>query len=182
MKRALITGASSGIGRATAEKLAEAGTHLILVARRDDRLQSLKADLEKRFNVQVTTAAVDVQNKSQIDDLVKRHEALLKDTDILVNNAGLAKGTDKLTDGHTADWDLMIDTNVKGLLYMTRALLAPAVYAPGEEWAYREYGLGGRSLGLSRRWGLLCEQVRGAGDQRWFAHGSLGHSITGDKY
>lgn len=123
MRRALITGASSGIGQATAEKLAEAGVNLILLARREDRLQKIKAALEKRFKIQVTVAAVDIQSAEKINEFVKLNRSLLEETNILINNAGLAKGTDKLMDGKTADWDIMIDTNVKGLLYITRALL-----------------------------------------------------------
>jgi len=123
MKRALITGASSGIGRATAEALAGAGADLILLARRIDRLESIKADLEKRFRVKVTVAALDVQKPAAIDAFVEKHRELLKTTDVLVNNAGLAKGTDKMMDAKIGDWDAMIDTNVKGLLYITRAVL-----------------------------------------------------------
>jgi 3-hydroxy acid dehydrogenase/malonic semialdehyde reductase len=123
MKRALITGASSGIGQATAEAFAAAGADLILVARRKERLEKLQADLTKRFKIKVVIASLDIQDVKQIDAFVEQHRDLLSATDVVVNNAGLAKGTDKMMDAKTADWDVMIDTNVKGLLYVTRAVL-----------------------------------------------------------
>jgi 3-hydroxy acid dehydrogenase / malonic semialdehyde reductase len=123
VKRALVTGASSGIGLATAEGLAGAGVDLILLARRKERLEAIKADLEKRSRVNVAIAAVDIQRVSAVDKFVEEHRTLLQTTDVLINNAGLAKGADKLMDAKTSDWDAMLDTNVKGLLYITRAVL-----------------------------------------------------------
>ncbi len=122
-KRALITGASSGIGEATAEALAAKGISLILLARRDARLTEVKRKIEKRFSVEVFTASVDVQSRDQIESFVAKNRTLLESVDVLVNNAGLAKGTEKMQEADPADWDAMIDTNVKGLLFMTRALL-----------------------------------------------------------
>ena len=123
MKRALITGASSGIGKAVAEKFAAAGVNLILLARREDRLSALKKKLLADYNIEITTAVVDVQKSAEVDTFVENHKSLLNDVDVLVNNAGLAKGTDKMMDAKVGDWDAMIDTNVKGLLYVTRAVL-----------------------------------------------------------
>lgn len=120
---ALITGASSGIGWATAEKLAAVGCDLILLARRKERLKELSSGLAGRFNVRITIAALDVRDRDQIDAFVRDHSKLLENTDVLVNNAGLAKGTEKLYEGKPGDWDVMLDTNVKGLLYVTRAVL-----------------------------------------------------------
>jgi 3-hydroxy acid dehydrogenase / malonic semialdehyde reductase len=123
MKRVLITGASSGIGMATAKKFAADGANLILLARRNDRLESLRKELSEQFKIDVLTAAIDVQKPSDIDRFVDRNQKAVAETDVLINNAGLAKGTEKLMDGKLSDWDAMIDTNVKGLLYVTRAIL-----------------------------------------------------------
>lgn len=121
MKRVLITGATSGIGEACARKFAAAGWELILLARRTQRLETLRQELARK--VQVTVATVDVQNVKQIESFVETHRDLLAGTDVLINNAGLAKGSDKMTDAKLSDWDTMIDTNVKGLLYVTRLIL-----------------------------------------------------------
>ena len=122
-KCALVTGASRGFGRATAERLSASGSDLILLARREERLLQQRADLEKRHKIKVTIAAVDVRDKSQIEKFVHAHQSALAQTDVLINNAGLAKGGDKLSDGKLADWDEMIDTNIKGLLYISRAVI-----------------------------------------------------------
>lgn len=116
---ALITGASSGIGAATAELLADHGYDLILAARRVDRLTELAKRLQPRTRVDVI--ALDVR----VPDALARvlSAADLARVSVLVNNAGLAKGTDKVQSGQIADWDQMLDTNVKGLLYVTRAVL-----------------------------------------------------------
>lgn len=118
---ALITGASAGIGEATAEALANLKFNLILVARRKDRLESLAQKIGERFNVDVEIATADVTSKKDIDKLAHAYGS--KNISVLVNNAGLAKGIEKMWDAKTEDWDVMIDTNVKGLLYMTRAFL-----------------------------------------------------------
>lgn len=123
MGLALITGATSGIGRATAEKLAQAKWDLWLVGRREARLNELQSHLEKNFGVAVRTAVLDVTDGETVAAFVKSHEDILGALDVLVNNAGLALGTDKIQDGRIEDWERMIDTNVKGLLYMTRHLL-----------------------------------------------------------
>jgi NADP-dependent 3-hydroxy acid dehydrogenase YdfG len=123
VKRALITGASSGIGAACAEKFAAAGASLILLARRAERLASLRKDLEKKYKVEVLTGAVDVREPKLIEKFIAMQEKAIASTDVLINNAGLAMGTDKMPDAKLADWDAMIDTNVKGLLYITRAVI-----------------------------------------------------------
>ncbi len=122
-KLALITGASSGIGLAIARRFASEGCHLILWARRLDRLNALAAELVKAHGVRVATAAVDVRDRVGV---TRAAEALGREDrvpDILVNNAGLAAGMSKIHEGDPADWDLMLDTNVKGLLNVTRAVL-----------------------------------------------------------
>jgi NADP-dependent 3-hydroxy acid dehydrogenase YdfG len=122
-KRVLITGASSGIGLAIAEALAALGVDLVLWARRAERLERIRAQLEQRHGIRVLTGVVDVRDRVCVDDFISAHALELADLDVLVNNAGLAKGVDKLPEARVEDFDVMIDTNVKGLLYVTRALL-----------------------------------------------------------
>lgn len=122
MKRiALITGATAGIGKATAEAFANAGVDLILCGRRREVLDELKAYFSEK--VSVTTLAFDVRNA---DDVAKAVESLpeeWKNIDILVNNAGNAHGLEPIQDGNISDWDAMIDGNVKGLLYVSKAVM-----------------------------------------------------------
>ncbi|MDA0310946.1 MAG: SDR family NAD(P)-dependent oxidoreductase [Gemmatimonadetes bacterium] len=122
-KRVLITGASAGIGEACARAFAAQGAHLLLSARRVERVQELGADLADHYGVEVHTAALDVTDSGAVTAYVDglRTEDLLPD--ILVNNAGKAKGLDKFHEGSLEDFEDMIDTNVKGLLYMSRAIL-----------------------------------------------------------
>lgn len=115
---ALITGASSGIGAAAAQAFAAAGYDLILVARRAERLEKLAATLPPGS---VQTFALDIQDEEAVASFAAKVD--LARVTVLLNNAGLAKGTDKLQAGKLKDWDAMIDTNVKGLLYLTRAVL-----------------------------------------------------------
>ncbi len=127
-KWAIITGASAGIGWATAEELAHAGYSLILIGRRGDRLKELRDRLVKKsFHheriQEFKTLQLDITKKSEIDDFVQSEGASLEKLVLLVNNAGLAKGTEKIQDAQISDWDVMIDTNIKGLLYLTRAVL-----------------------------------------------------------
>jgi len=122
-KRVLVTGASAGIGEACARLFAERGADLVLVARREDRVKELAAELAGRHGVQADAFALDVADRAGVFSLVERlaKESLLPD--ILVNNAGKACGLDKLHEGDPDDWEDMIDTNVKGLLYVSRAIL-----------------------------------------------------------
>lgn len=121
MSCVLISGASSGIGAATARRLAAAGADLVLLARREDRLQRLANELSAEFGIKVQTGKVDVRDAQDIDRLSESLD--LSKVDVLINNAGLAKGVDKMQHAAVADWDVMIDTNIKGLLYLTRAVL-----------------------------------------------------------
>lgn len=121
---AFITGASSGIGRACAEQFAMHGANVIITGRRIDRLEATAKEISSKYNVEATPLALDVQNKEQVDLVF---EQLPREVDILVNNAGLALSTDKMQDGQTSNWDTMIDTNIKGLLYVTRAFLPSMV-------------------------------------------------------
>ncbi len=122
-KLVLVTGASAGFGEAIAHAFAAQGAHLELWARRLDRLHSLKNEIEKKHKVEVGVRQVDVREREQ----VRASAALLaqrdRPVDVLVNNAGLASGFDPVHEGHLEDWDAMIDTNVKGLLYVTREIL-----------------------------------------------------------
>lgn len=122
-KRVLITGASAGIGAACARCFAERGALLLLSARRVERVEALTKSLTETYGVEVHGHALDVTDA----DAVQRYvDGIIADglvPDILLNNAGKAKGLDKLHDGSLVHWDDMIDTNVKGLLYMTRAVL-----------------------------------------------------------
>ena len=124
-KVALITGATSGIGRAIAYEFAKHGIDLVLCGRRQERLDQIRKDLEKQVNVH--TLAFDVRNKN---DVFKAIDSLPKDfrtIDILINNAGNAHGLDPIQSGNTDDWDAMIDINVKGLLYVSKAIMPQMV-------------------------------------------------------
>ncbi len=127
-KWAIITGATAGIGWATAEELAHAGYSLILIGRRADRLKELRASLMRKVahktqSQQFKTIALDITKKSELDDFLQSEGSNLEKVTVLINNAGLAKGADKFQDAEISDWDQMFDTNVKGLLFLTRGLL-----------------------------------------------------------
>jgi NADP-dependent 3-hydroxy acid dehydrogenase YdfG len=122
MKKVLITGASSGFGKAMAQKFASKGDRLIITGRRRDLLESLAEELQKEFQVSVSVKVFDVQDRKQVFDALQ-NDADLEDVDVLVNNAGLALGRDLFDDADLDDWETMIDTNVKGLLYVTKAVI-----------------------------------------------------------
>lgn len=118
-----ITGASSGIGKACAEQFAALGGNLIITARRMDRLQKLANELSLEYAVKCIPIQLDVQSNEQVEAVFKRLEADNTSVDILINNAGLALSADKIQEGKISNWETMIDTNVKGLLYVTKATL-----------------------------------------------------------
>lgn len=122
---ALITGATSGIGKATAKALWSQGYSVILTGRRSDRLELLKKEwmASAKPHQQIHIATFDLQKSEEISKFLKDFSVHLEKLDVLVNNAGLAKGTDKFQDAKANDWDQMIDTNIKALLHMTRAVL-----------------------------------------------------------
>lgn len=120
---ALITGASAGIGLACARRFAAMGAHLVLWARRTDRLDAEAEAIRRAHGVAVRTATVDVRDRSPVHQAAAALVGTGAVPDILVNNAGLAAGLDLLHEGDPDDWDRMIDTNIKGLLYVTRAFL-----------------------------------------------------------
>jgi NADP-dependent 3-hydroxy acid dehydrogenase YdfG len=118
-----VTGASSGIGEACARRFAAEGAHLALWARRRERLAQLAAELERAHKVSVRFAPVDVRDRAVVGQAAAELVAAGHVPDILINNAGLAAGLSKIYEGDVDDWDRMIDTNVKGLLNVTRAIL-----------------------------------------------------------
>lgn len=122
MKKILITGASSGFGKAIAEKFASAGDNIIITGRRGDLLHQLAEELKSKFQVSVAVKVFDVQDRKQVFDALQG-DSNLTDVDILVNNAGLALGRDLFDDADLDDWETMIDTNVKGLLFVSKAIL-----------------------------------------------------------
>lgn len=131
MKRiALITGASSGIGEACARKFAEGGYDLILTARRAEKLAALKAELEAE-GTKVKTLTFDIRDAEAAEKAVDSLEPEWRKIDVLINNAGLALGLDKEYEGDPDDWNTMIDTNIKGLLTMTR-LIVPGMVERNE--------------------------------------------------
>ncbi|MEH1906067.1 MAG: SDR family oxidoreductase [Nostoc sp.] len=116
----LITGASSGIGTACARIFAGAGAKLILAARRLERLQQLADTLNKEFSTEIHLLQLDVRDRQAVEKAISTLPTAWSDIDILVNNAGLSSGLDKLHEGSFQDWEDMIDTNIKGLLYLSR--------------------------------------------------------------
>ncbi len=128
MGSVLITGASSGFGRAAAKCFSDAGFDLVLVARRADRLAELKAALSSQ--VKVATIALDVRNKADVFSALTPRPEGLSAVSILINSAGLALGLGGAEAADLDDWDAMVDTNIKGLMYCTRAVL-PGMVAQG---------------------------------------------------
>ena len=120
-KTALITGASSGIGMATAKIFARNGINLILCGRRQERLDTLKNELNSLCNIHILN--FDVRNKKDVFLKIKSLPKVFSTIDILINNAGNAHGLDNIQEGKLEDWDAMIDINVKGLLYVSKAVL-----------------------------------------------------------
>ncbi|MBN3886130.1 MAG: SDR family oxidoreductase [Nostoc sp.] len=119
----LITGASSGIGTACARIFAGAGAKLILAARRLERLQQLADTLSKDFSTEIHLLQLDVRDRSAVESTIATLPSAWSEIDILINNAGLSRGLDKLHEGSFQDWEDMIDTNVKGLLYLSRYVI-----------------------------------------------------------
>jgi 3-hydroxy acid dehydrogenase/malonic semialdehyde reductase len=119
-KIALVTGASSGIGQATAYIFAEHGYNLFLIARRADRLAEIKAELEKKFSIKVFCLTLDLRDRNALEEAWKTLASEWKKIDVLVNNAGLSLGLEPFFDGNVEDWENMIDTNIKSLLYVSK--------------------------------------------------------------
>ncbi|TDO28634.1 SDR family NAD(P)-dependent oxidoreductase [Sediminibacterium goheungense] len=122
-KTILITGATSGFGKAITYKFAAAGWNCIITGRRADRLHEITAELEKNYSVKVLPLVFDVRDRKAVTDTLTALPQEWKAIDVLVNNAGLALGRDSFENANLDDWDTMIDTNVKGLMYVTKAVL-----------------------------------------------------------
>lgn len=119
----LITGATSGIGKACAQKFAAAKHDLILTGRRKDRLEAVKTELESAHGIKVITLCFDVQEKEAVFSAINNLPAVWQSITILINNAGLALGRDSFEDADLNDWETMLNTNVLGLMYVTKAVL-----------------------------------------------------------
>lgn len=119
-KTIFITGATSGFGKACAHAFASNHHRLILTGRRSDRLDKEAVILREKYNIEVLTLNFDVRNRNAVKQAVESIPPDWRNIDILINNAGLAAGSDPIQDGNMDDWDAMIDTNVKGLLYVTK--------------------------------------------------------------
>jgi 3-hydroxy acid dehydrogenase/malonic semialdehyde reductase len=122
-KRALITGASAGFGEACARAFGAQGANVELWARRQDRLDALRAEIAREYNVDVNTRSVDVRDREAVKAAVVELYGAGRHIDVLVNNAGLASGLDPIHEGDYDDWDAMIDTNIKGLLNVSREIM-----------------------------------------------------------
>jgi len=131
IKKAFITGASAGIGEACAEVLAREGYDLLLAARRIDRITELSDRLTNLHGIKTHLLALDVRNAEEVFSSFSNLPSEWQQVDVLINNAGLSQGLDPVHEGDIGDWDRMIDTNIKGLLYVTRAV-APIMAARGE--------------------------------------------------
>ena len=122
-KTILITGATSGFGKACAYAYAKGGHHLILTGRRADRLEVIKKQLQDELKINVLTLVFDIRNKVEVSKAIDSLTNNWQNVDILINNAGLASGSELLQNGSLEDWETMIDTNIKGLLYITKAVI-----------------------------------------------------------
>ena len=122
-KIVFISGASSGIGQACAEAFAQAGAKLILCARNVEKVKQIADELQERYKTDTLALQLDVQDKQAVTTALDSLSEEWRQIDILINNAGLARGLEKLHEGSLDDWDAMIDTNIKGLLYLTRKIV-----------------------------------------------------------
>lgn len=175
-KTVLITGATSGIGRACADIFARHGHRLILTGRRQDRLIAIRDALISQYNVPVDILDFDVQDRAAVHKAMMSDSILSHPIDILVNNAGLALGKSSFEDGNESDWETMIDTNLKGMIYMTKEIVplmiaqksghiinisstaARDVYPGGNVYSASKYAVDG--LTKSLRMDLLPHNIR----------------------
>ena len=119
----LITGATSGFGKAMAEKFAADGWNCIITGRRADRLDAFSKELQTKYPIQTLPLVFDVQKREEVFSILGNIPAEWQNIDVLVNNAGLALGRDSFENANLDDWETMIDTNVKGMMYTTKAIL-----------------------------------------------------------
>lgn len=125
-KLVFITGATSGIGLATAKIFAKNGYNLVITGRRSERLKEISEKLVRKYGIQVKTLCFDIRHNDEVTEAWQSLDPHWQEIDILINNAGLAKGFDPIYDGQLSHWETMIDTNIKGLLYITR-LVSPGM-------------------------------------------------------
>lgn len=123
MSIAFITGATAGFGKAIALKFAEHGWDVIITGRRTERLTQLENEITSVYGTKVYSVPFDIRNREEVDNCINTLPHNWKKIDLLVNNAGLASGLSSIQDGNIDDWEIMIDTNLKGLLYVTRAIV-----------------------------------------------------------
>lgn len=140
----MITGATAGFGKATAVKFAENGYNVIITGRRKELLGELEKNLSSE-GVKVLSLCFDVRNKAEVDKAIAGLDEDWKKIDILVNNAGLASGLDHIQNGDSDDWERMIDTNIKGLLYVTRAV-APLMIARNKGHIFNLGSIAGKDV------------------------------------
>lgn len=143
-KTVMVTGATAGFGRATALEFARNGYNVIITGRRKERLLELAKEVEA-FKTGVLSLSFDVRKKAEVDAAVSSLPPEWKNIDILVNNAGLAAGLSHIDDGDTDDWDRMVDTNIKGLLYVTRAV-APLMAARNQGHIFNISSIAGKDI------------------------------------
>ncbi len=144
-KVVLITGASAGIGLACADLFASEGAKLILIARRENTLKEISAELKSKYGTESYTIKLDVKNRKECESALSKLPDQFKSIDILINNAGLARGLGKIQDGNFDDWDEMIDTNIKGVLTFAR-LVAPVMIKKGDGVIINIASIAGREV------------------------------------
>ena len=175
-KTILITGATSGIGKAIAEKFAEKNWNCIITGRRKDRLETLKKELETRNGIKVVSLCFDVRDKEKVFENINSLSGEWKEIDVLINNAGLALGRSNFEESDLDDWETMIDTNLKGLLYVSKAvaplmidkkhghifnvgsIAGKEVYPMGNVYNLTKHGVD--SISKSMRMELLRHQIK----------------------
>jgi len=140
----MITGATAGFGKAAARKFASNGYNIIITGRRKERLDELEKELSSH-NIKVLALNFDVRSKTETNSAIENIPSGWKNIDILINNAGLAVGLSHIDDGDTDDWDRMIDTNIKGLLYVTRAV-APIMISRGKGHIFNISSIAGKDV------------------------------------
>ena len=144
-KIVLITGATSGIGESCARKFATNGFNLIITGRRKERLEALAKELKAETGVEVLPLVFDVRNLAEVKEVLGNLPSGWENIDILINNAGLAVGMSHIQDGDTDDWERMIDTNVKGLLWVTRQI-SPGMAARGSGHIINVASIAGKEI------------------------------------
>lgn len=144
-KIVFITGASSGIGRSCARAFARQGAKILMAARRPDRLEKLAADLKSEFDAPCRGLELDVRNQTAVERTLAALPSEWEAIEVLVNNAGLSRGLDKLYEGKVSDWEEMIDTNIKGLLYVSRAVI-PGMVRRGRGHVINIGSIAGRDI------------------------------------